>query len=524
MLAFDDYGRSASKNERSDIEESNLLKTPTHTYTCGTLTYTKAALAVLFFWLLWGDFCFTLMENVTGPIMLKKFETLGAMNWEVALLLSTIPGTFASFMNPVISFKSDRFRSKWGRRVPFLLAFLPFLVIALVGLAYGDRLGLWIYDYLHPAGISSARIQIWTLGTLLLIFTLFNVLGTTSFWYLFNDVVPEHLLARFMSWFRIISTLATMFYSFCIFPYSGTHSTQIFLGAAAIYFVGFGLMCLNVREGEYPPPPAYVGGGTGPVAMLKTYGKECHSNRIYWYLWLCTFVGGIGNGVVIFDLYFKQAIGLNMFEIGEIAGCNLFVVSLLVSIAGWLADRYHPIRVLLASQILGWIFLTPATLTWIFWHPSPEAMWTLHFPILQYIPYMHSWVVFPIKQVFLISLIIYVAIAGPLGALGCMWDPVMLMRTFPRSRLGQFCSINNLWRSVGGMLGTFLAGMYIDYLIVPLIGKEHAYFYLPLWQITFGIPSFILFLKFYQYWKVHGGDEYVAPVPGEEPVVETKTV
>lgn len=31
-------------------------------YHCGTLTYTKAGLFVLFAWLLWGDFCFTLME------------------------------------------------------------------------------------------------------------------------------------------------------------------------------------------------------------------------------------------------------------------------------------------------------------------------------------------------------------------------------------------------------------------------------------------------------------------------------
>ena len=42
----------------------------------------------------------------------------------------------------------------------------------------------------------------------------------------------------------------------------------------------------------------------------------------------------------------------------------------------------------------------------------------------------------------------------------------------------------------------------------PLLG--------PAWTACFAIPSFILFLKFYQAWKRHGGNDYVAPVPGED--------
>jgi hypothetical protein len=32
-------------------------------FRAGTLVYTKMSLAVLFFWLLWGDFCYVLMES-----------------------------------------------------------------------------------------------------------------------------------------------------------------------------------------------------------------------------------------------------------------------------------------------------------------------------------------------------------------------------------------------------------------------------------------------------------------------------
>ena len=43
----------------------------------GTLTYTAGGLAVLFGWLLWGDFAWQLRERSVAPvvqIMLRKFE------------------------------------------------------------------------------------------------------------------------------------------------------------------------------------------------------------------------------------------------------------------------------------------------------------------------------------------------------------------------------------------------------------------------------------------------------------------
>ena len=63
---------------------------PPKIYHAGTLTYTKAALVMLFFWLIWGDFCYTVMEAVTGPIMQLKFKALGASNTGMALLLGTM--------------------------------------------------------------------------------------------------------------------------------------------------------------------------------------------------------------------------------------------------------------------------------------------------------------------------------------------------------------------------------------------------------------------------------------------------
>ncbi len=460
------------------------------------------------------------MEAVTTPIMQLKFKALGAKNWQVALIITTIPQAVYSFFAPVISFKSDRFRSRLGRRIPFLLFTVPILAVGLIILGFGDRLGLWVHAHLHLSRLSPSQTVMCTFGVLLAVFTFFNTYTTTVFWYLFNDVVPENMLARFMAWFRLVSTLSTAFYQFFVFPYSESHSTAIFIGAAALYLVGFGLMCLNVHEGQYPPPPAYVGKQAGAVAAIKTFTSECHSHRIYWYLWLCTFIGCIGAGVTTFDLFFKQAIGLDLVQIGRINGTLLIAVSVLIVASGWMGDRYGPIRVVLAAQVLQWVLLTPATLVWLFWHPEPGAIWTIHLPFLQHVPFMHQFAIVQVQQVFLISLVIFVGIAAPVNALNSMWDPPMLMRTFPRSRYGQFCSTNALWRTAGWMLGGFLAGFCLDK-ITPWVGKDRAYYYTPIWSFVFGIPGFILFLKFYQGWKRHGSDAYVAPVPGEEPVAAT---
>jgi maltose/moltooligosaccharide transporter len=460
---------------------------PKKVYHAGTLAYTKAALAVLIFWLFWGDVCFTVMEAVTGPIMAFKFKNLGASNTEFGLILITIPSLIYTCLNPIISVRSDRFRSRWGRRIPFLVFSLPFVVIFLIAMAFGDRIGLWMAVHAtFLRAIPPNQVAILTLGLLLVLFSFFNTFVNSTFWYLFNDVVPVPLLARFMSWFRTISMLSTSMYSFFIFPYSPTHSTEIFLSAALLYLTGFGLMCYFVREGEYPPPTSYVGGDTGPIAAIKSYGLETHAFPLYWYLWISTFLGRMGGGVAYtFNLYYLLAIGLSPKQIGAINGVLYIVGAVLTPFAGWLADRYHPIRVVLVGNIINTFMLTPLGLIWTFWHPSNSVVF---------------WVV----------MLTNVALGGPSGAFGGMQDPPLLMRLFPRMQYGQFCSVNAVWCSMAGMIGGVLMGVYLD-VLGHWVGKEQAYYYVPAWVLFFGIPSFYFLLKLYWNWKKLGGDKDYTP-------------
>src|SRR5438094_9583528 len=90
-------------------------------WTVGTLTYSLGGLSVLFFWLLWGDFAFYLKERAVPPTLQILLRTFGASALISGLLLGSLPQVIAMLLGPVVSFKSDRHRGRWGRRIPFLL-------------------------------------------------------------------------------------------------------------------------------------------------------------------------------------------------------------------------------------------------------------------------------------------------------------------------------------------------------------------------------------------------------------------
>ena len=97
-------------------------------------------------------------------------------------------------------------------------------------------------------------------------------------------------------------------------------------------------------------------------------------------------------------------------------------------------------------------------------------------------------------------------------------DPPLFMRVFPRERFGQFGSANSMCRSLAGMVGGLLVGIYLDVLTTHF-GQKTAYCLLPFWSTTFYMLTLFCMLKFYRSWKRHGGDDaYVAPLsarPGE---------
>lgn len=255
-------------------------------YRCGNLTYTKMGLVTIFVWLLWGDFCFTLMEAVVPSILPLKLRHLESANWLIGAIMSTLPGIFNVTVCPWISFKSDRYRSKWGRRIPFILHTMPFLTASLVLIGYSDAMGAWIHGHcFQGTGVGEAAVVIVLLAVFAGCFDLFNMFVGSVYWYLFNDVVPEQFLARFMAYFRLVGVISSAAFNYFVFKYAESHMREIYLGAAVLYFFGFGLMCLKVKEREYPPPPD-AGQKPSLLRDIRTFATESYSISYYWNIFL----------------------------------------------------------------------------------------------------------------------------------------------------------------------------------------------------------------------------------------------
>ena len=52
---------------------------------------------------------------------------------------------------------------------------------------------------------------------------------------------------------QVVGGTIGFLYNYYIFQYAESRMKEIFIATGIIYFVGIGMMCLFVKEGDYPP-------------------------------------------------------------------------------------------------------------------------------------------------------------------------------------------------------------------------------------------------------------------------------
>lgn len=458
--------------------------------TVGTLTYTKLGLVVLFGWLLWGDFCFVIMEKVLGALLPIQLKSIGADNKMLALMVVICPNILGLSVGPAVSYKSDRYRSRWGRRIPFIVWTMPFLCLFLAGIGFTEDIADAMRNVvmLPTLGLTPHVATLISVGFMVLGFAFFNEFVNSVFWYLFADVVPQAYLGRFMGLMRVMGSIAVFIFQFYLAPHAETHAREIYIIVSLLYFFGFGLMCWRVKEGEYPPEEE-VGGGAGNeggkpgvIAHVGTYLKECFlSHPVYIVLFVSQFFSGF-MAVGVYGVFFAKQIGVSVE--------NFFVIGAWFSLAGaichypagMLADRFHPVRLTLIFAILS----IPGSFLGYFYKvdlPSYILVAILWFPVAELVG----------------------AASG-----------VLLIRVLPRKRYGQFASATGMFRQAGKMLGVFCAAAFLDYV------QDYRYYLL--WSGAGHVVNAVLIGVVYYYWCKLGGDHYVAPLREEGvPELELRT-
>ncbi len=493
----------------------------------GNLIYTKKGLYALFFWLLWFDFCFTIMEAVWDPILSMRLKNeLNMDSFWYVFFLSTIPSVVNFVLNPIISIRSDRHRGPRGRRIPFLLYGAPIVCLCLFLMGFGNDIGTWVQTSFLSTW-STDQVIIWTFIALFMVFTVANMLLGTTFYYLFNDVVPEEHFVKFMSYFRVAGGLAGMVYSYFIYGYSFKwgplnlnlgfweyhnqhfwYPKLILCGTATIYMVAATIAILKVKEPAYPPPPKLARGEgffAKTLSTVKVLSSECFCHRFYvlyfitqMVLWLSYQMGRFGTNAMI-------GMGLDMDKLGKINTITGFVGLILVMCTASWGDRWKPLPMMVFSMIL-LVVTSPIQLLFLIPNLSPNTYFLIQIAF--------SWILVPITLVNNMA-------EFPLG-----------MSILPRDRYGQFCSVNAMLRMIPAIFGSMAAGWimtrlenhYIHYgqsianttdpeqlKTITKYWQAYAWRYTYVWNAVFQALATFCYYMLYREWKKLGGKHGFTP-------------
>jgi Na+/melibiose symporter-like transporter len=225
---------------------------PARTWTVGTLTYTSGGLVVLFCWLLFGDFAWSMRERSVGPMAHWYLNQLKVPNLLFGLLLSSFPALIGVTLGPVISVKSDRHRGRRGRRIPFLLVTTPIAALGMIGIAVTPLVARQVHG-LFPEQ-NETVVAVVCFGVFWAAFEFATIAAHSVFGGLINDVVPKQLLGRFHGLFRAVSLIDGMIFNYWIMGKVPDHFTLILCIIGVFYGTAFMWVCFKVREGNYPPP------------------------------------------------------------------------------------------------------------------------------------------------------------------------------------------------------------------------------------------------------------------------------
>ena len=272
----------------------------------------------------------------------------------MGLLLSSLPLGISAILGPIISYRSDRHRGRWGRRIPYILAATPVAALAMAGLAFSQPIADLVRGILGSRWLAGVNLTLIVFGVFWTCFEFAAIIAGSVFGALINDVVPDSLLGRFYGYFRVLSLLAGILFNYWLIGQAELHSQWLFGGIAILYGVGVMMMCLRVKEGQYAPPPEVKPGERKSVfAITKVYFKECFSKPYYLWVFLGLTFGGISFWPInLFSVPFANSMGVNMEKYGKYSALSYVISLCLAYFLGVLVDRFHALRVSIVALLL----------------------------------------------------------------------------------------------------------------------------------------------------------------------------
>ncbi len=448
------------------------------TYKVGTLVYTQTALLTVMFWMLLGDLCLQIMEQLPTSIVPLQLRWASASDTLIGFVSGSLPAVLGILLNPVVGVQSDRYRGPLGRRRPFLLWSTPLVMVALIGLGLAKPASQMLAGAFGAGSTDAVEIG-WIAGCMV-VFVVANTYIMQVYQFLFVDVIPAEVMGKFVGFYRAIGALGAFVFHRFMFGSAETHTALIYIISAVLYGSSFLLLIWKVKEGGYGEPEPKKGFATS----ARVYFTECFRDPFYLKVYSLAFcfwsaIVPLWTFLVFFgtkpgqDLGYAPTLGLSLTEFGEVRGwCSLVQVPIFF-LVGPLVDRFHPLRIGMVGMLL-----TSVTFFANFFLVHDQSSFTF-------------WLILN-----------FVAQAVYLGAY-----LAILPRLLPRAKYGQFFTANQIFGFAGVALAPVLSGWLLETL------KDYRFIYV--WCGACTLAGFIMCALLYRNWLRLGGDKSYQP-PGFE--------
>ena len=474
------------------------------TYRCGTLEYTLPQLVLTGLWLLLAGFVYALATNVPGALLPMQLQELGiASDQTKMVILSTIGGIFNMTVCPYISVASDRHRSRWGRRIPYIFKSMPPIVLALVLFAFSERFGNALTHWAAPWWqVAPATMTVVVIGLTMTLYQFFVMWVGSVIWYIFNDIIPTEMFGRIMAVFNIGISASNALFHYFVFPHARHHAGLVYVIVGALYAVVISLMCIFVREGEYPPlneekslqqKQSLSHRLRQGWRNFREFLRDSFCHRLYALKYLLTIASALSGCAGVYYFFFLCEIGLDDKGIGRLNGIasligtiGLMVTSLL---AAQLVNRWHPVRIYFYNIILSTLAGMALALRFLFGTLPPK--------------------------VFIIMTSATTVCSLFINGLNNICVLPMEMMLFPKSRFGSFCAIQALLRSAATTLTGLGIGALFDFLGTCFPDHpEFRYRFMPVVGIPFSLAVLLLaYLTCRDWLRLGGYTDYACPAP-----------
>lgn len=432
----------------------------------GTLCYDLPGLIVTCAFLLLGGFGFGMLLNAFYVILPLQLKSSGASNMMIGLLITTLPSMLTTVSNPVFSTWSDRTRSKWGRRRPFLLFSAPLLAVCMLGLG-------WAPEIVHVFGSTSSTAVIWMLGISSVLWNVVLMVPNTVLWYIFPDTVPKKYIGRYMAFFNVISQAAGFAFNYWLLQYAESATGWVYTLIAVFYMISMLLLVLMVKEGEYPSVSPAPRNRNNIIGKVNTYIQECYSIPFYYWFFTAMALSEVSLiGRTMYNvLYARDSLQIPIEEIGKITSLSN-VIGLIISVPlAWCSDKIHPMRFFMLSlatvigvNIFGFFYVSDA-------------------------------------QSFLVITIMLIVVY----TMQTVSTIPVFVEILPKAQYGQFSSANALFKAIFLSISGLGGGWVFD--------KLGDYQYIYAWDFLFTLAALACFVVLYRKYQQMGGfKSYVAPV------------